>query len=285
MSSNLAKSYHSITFGSYNTYDRWHLVPESRPVVVMPEQKKEVVDVPGGNGVLDMSMALTKFPIFNRRSGSIKFKVLNDYPRNGTDFTSWKDIYEELASYLHGQKLNMTLDDDPDFYYSGYYSVTWTSNNDGSGSDVEIGYDLEPYKFAKTITYYTEGSTDTFTLKKSSTASQGTKTINLSTGGLATMPTSLIIVASSASSNVKLNVGFVNTRLSINDILKTNSSGTYVPSYLITSNGTYTIKKFPVCSAVNVNSSNNTVILDVNSMSPSNGDTIAVKIGFRRALL
>jgi phage-related protein len=132
--------YHSVTFGSKNSYADWHLVPDGRPVVVMPELKTVTVDVPGSYGILDLSESLTGYPIYSNRSGSIKFHVLND-------IAPWQKTYEEIARYLHGKIRTMILEDDPNYYYNGRFTVTWTSNNDGSGSDVEIGYDLEPYKY------------------------------------------------------------------------------------------------------------------------------------------
>ena len=65
--------YHSITFGSKNTWEDWHLVPTSRPLFLPPKQKKSITDIPGGDGVLDMSEALTGYPVFNNREGSFEF--------------------------------------------------------------------------------------------------------------------------------------------------------------------------------------------------------------------
>lgn len=132
--------YHSVTFGDYNTYDKWHLVPDTRPVVAMPELKSVTVDVPGSNGILDLSESLTKYPIYKNRTGSMKFHVLNGYE-------PWEKIYHDISNSIHGKQCAMVLEDDPLYFYYGRYNVTWTSNNDGTWSDIEIGYDLEPYKY------------------------------------------------------------------------------------------------------------------------------------------
>ena len=135
--------YHSVTFGSMNSFSDWHLVPDSRPVIVMPEPKIVTVEVPGGNGLLDLSETLTKYPIYNNREGSLKFHVLNNKE-------PWQVLYHKIANYLHGKKMTMILEDDPDYYYYGRFKVTWTSNNDGTWSDVEIAYTLDPYKYSIT---------------------------------------------------------------------------------------------------------------------------------------
>ena len=132
--------YHSVTFGKRNTFDDWHLVPDGRPSIIMPEPKVVTVDIPGRDGVLDLSEALRRFPVYNNRVGTLKFHVLNDYH-------DWQTLYSSIANYLHGRTLQVTLEDDPNWYYTGRAWVqNWTSNNNGTWSDIEIKYDLEPYK-------------------------------------------------------------------------------------------------------------------------------------------
>ena len=131
--------YHSVTIGSMNTFSDWHLVPDSRPVIVLPETKTVTVDIPGSNGILDLSESLTHYPLYNNRSGTLEFHVLNDY-------TPWDVLYHRIANYLHGRRRNLVLEDDPMYYYTGRYAIEWTSNNDGTWSDVAINYELDPYK-------------------------------------------------------------------------------------------------------------------------------------------
>ena len=138
--------YHSVTFGSKNTFTDWHLVPDGRPVISMPELKKVTVDIPGRNSVLDLSQAVSKYPVFNNRTGTLKFHVLNGYG-------DWQSRYTSIAEYIHGKNTEVRLEDDPLWYYRGrVYVKEWTSNNDGTWSDISFDYDLEPYKLAnKTV--------------------------------------------------------------------------------------------------------------------------------------
>lgn len=136
---------HSITFGDKNTYMDWHLVPDSRPVIVMPSPKMNIVDIPGGLGSIDLSESLTGYPLYSNRSGTLNFHVLNDYSE------SWVELYESITHYLHGQQRTMILADDPDWYYIGRYSVEWTSNNNGTWSDVKISYNLQPFKYSVNV--------------------------------------------------------------------------------------------------------------------------------------
>ena len=71
--------YHSITFGDKNTWDNWHIVPTSRPVFNPPKQKTKFLEIEGGNSLIDLSEALTGYPLYDNREGSFEFVVMNDY--------------------------------------------------------------------------------------------------------------------------------------------------------------------------------------------------------------
>lgn len=130
--------YHSITFGDKNTWDDWHLIPSKRPSFNPPTVKSQYVDIPGGNGVLDLTESLTGYPLYNTRTGSWEF-----YVENG--FKPWDELYSEISNYLHGQKLRAILEDDPGFYYEGRFTVDeW--NSDSWWSTITISYDVYSYK-------------------------------------------------------------------------------------------------------------------------------------------
>lgn len=138
MSSEQAKKYHSITIGDKNTWDDWHLVPTSRPLVVPPNVNTSYVTVPGASGSLDLTEALTGHPTYSNRSGSWEFLVMNGYGE-------WYARYSDIMAYLHGKKFRAILDDDPNYYYEGRFSVaSWTSPKDWSR--ITINYNVGPYK-------------------------------------------------------------------------------------------------------------------------------------------
>ena len=129
--------YHSITFGDKNTWNDWHLIPSKRPAFNPPTVKTQQTDIPGGNGVLDLTESLTGYPLYNNRTGSWEF-----YVENG--FKEWNLLYSEISNYLHGQKMKAILEDDPGFYYEGRFTVDeW--NSDSWWSTITISYDVYPY--------------------------------------------------------------------------------------------------------------------------------------------
>ncbi len=134
--------YHSITFGKNdvwkNTWDEWHLIPKTRPVFNPPQIKTHYIEIPGGDGVIDLTESLTGRPMFGNRTGSFEFYVDND-------FKDWTHLYSELLAQFHGQQLMAILEDDPKYYYFGRFSVNnWKS--DAARSSIVIDYNVDPYK-------------------------------------------------------------------------------------------------------------------------------------------
>lgn len=130
--------YHSITIGTKNTWNDWHLIPKSRPLVNPPSVKTNFVEIPGGDGALDLSTALSGRPTYKNRTGSWEFVAENG-------FKDWAVLYSEIMTYLHGQKMKAVLEDDPEYYYEGRYQVNqWRS--DPNYSVIVIDYNVGPYK-------------------------------------------------------------------------------------------------------------------------------------------
>ena len=130
--------YHSITIGDKNTWDDWHLIPASRPLFNPPTVKDNMVYIPGGVGVLDLTASLAGRPTYNNRTGSWTF-----YVQNG--FKDWSTLYSEIMVYLHGQTFKAILEDDPAYFYEGRFSVNqWKSDKDYS--QIVINYNVGPYK-------------------------------------------------------------------------------------------------------------------------------------------
>lgn len=136
--SDLSKQYHSITIGERNTWDDWHMVPTSRPVINPPEVAKEYVEIPGADGALDYTEALAGRPVYKNRTGSWEFLVMNGYQE-------WYQLYDQLLAYLHGHEFDITLDDDPTYKYHGRLSLNeWKSEE--RNSKITIDYVIDPFK-------------------------------------------------------------------------------------------------------------------------------------------
>lgn len=138
--------YHSVTFGDKNTWDDWHLVPSSRPVFNPPTLKTKTLEIPGGDGVIDLSETLTGYPVYNNRTGSMEFIFVNDFYEPVKTHQEWYEVYSNITDYLHGQQLQAFLEDDKEYYYEGRFTVNnWKS--DKNHSIITIDYDVGPYKW------------------------------------------------------------------------------------------------------------------------------------------
>lgn len=131
--------YHSIMFGIKDSWVDWHLIPSSRPVFNPPTPKTKFIDVPGGDGQLDLTTSLTGDTVYQNRTGSFEFIVDNGHQE-------WFTLYSDIMDYLHGKLQRATLEDEPTFYYEGRFSVNkWKS--DPHNSKIVIDYNVSPYKY------------------------------------------------------------------------------------------------------------------------------------------
>lgn len=131
-----------------NTWESWHLIPESRPTLPLPKQKRKVIDgIPNTNGSIDLSLKDTGYPVYENREGTFNFIYNPIYSYTYGDYRDWTVIYSEISNFIHGRQLRMVLEDDPEYYWDGSFTVEgWASNTDGSGSVITIGYSVQPHK-------------------------------------------------------------------------------------------------------------------------------------------
>ena len=135
---------HSIDFiledgTKLNTWTNYYLAPMARPFVAAPQVKTEFINVPGADGALDYTDALTGRPRFANRSGQWQFIMENGH-------FSWPTVMSQMLNKLHGKKVKVVLTDDPDYYYKGRISLNVGFGNKDYSS-VVIAYNFDPYKY------------------------------------------------------------------------------------------------------------------------------------------
>lgn len=144
----------------FNTYDDWFLIPTSRPVIQPPKPKVTATDVPGANGMLDLSRSLTGFPVFMNRQGTNEYMIEND------KWPKWLDALTEITNKLDGQYLRMYFEDEePEYYYVGTWSIASWQTGDVY-STITIEYDLFPYKMKDQYSGLESQLWDTFNFNK-----------------------------------------------------------------------------------------------------------------------
>jgi hypothetical protein len=223
----------SITFGDKNTWDDWRLLPVSRPVFAPPKVKTNYIDIPGGNGTLDLSESLTKYPVYDNRTGSFKFRVMNDY-------VSWADRYSEIMGYLHGRTMRAILADDPDYFYQGRFSVdSWDSGD--TWSEITIGYNVNPFKWS-VLSSTEPWIWDSFNFDTGIIREQTFSSISINSPSswithtfmsdfFGDVPISPTITISDAPST-GMDIQFINTYLNIDETLNFKNGTTPAPDFI-----------------------------------------------------
>ena len=131
--------YHSVTIGSKNTWADWRLIPSSPPFVSPPPVRKNMVELPGGNGSIDLTKFLGNTTHYGVSEGTWEFVL--------TDQTIQRELQvSEIATFLHGQRFEKIIfEDDPDWYYSGLLELTAVKPAKNYSS-ITIGYTIDPFK-------------------------------------------------------------------------------------------------------------------------------------------
>lgn len=121
-----------------NTYDFFHIVPTSKPIVNPPEVVTEYVEVLDADGSLDLTGKVSGYPPLKNREGSWEFIVVPPH-----DFY---EVYSKAMGFLHGSKVKVRLiDDDPGHYYIGRLMVD-EPKAEKSWNYFSIRYVFEPLK-------------------------------------------------------------------------------------------------------------------------------------------
>lgn len=106
-----------------------------------PEPKTYTVDIPGGNGTIDLTEALTGDVSYENRSQEFTFDVL--YP---DDFEKTKT---KVMNFLHGRAYDYTMTMDPGYTYHGRFTVEsfeHTAYANGIVGEIKVKIEANAYK-------------------------------------------------------------------------------------------------------------------------------------------
>jgi len=125
-----------IKFGNYHSYNDFSLIL-SQKTIGAPSPKVETIEIPGGDGVLDLSEFFGEVK-YNNRNLTFDFSTI--IPQAG-----FLDLFSRIQNAIHGQKMQIVLDDDPEWYYIGRVTVPeWKAERNIGKLTIEC--DCEPYK-------------------------------------------------------------------------------------------------------------------------------------------
>lgn len=125
-----------IRFGNYHSFDNFRLVL-SQKTIGTPSPKVETIDIPGGDGVLDLTEFFGGVKYNNRH---LSFEFATVVPQS-----EFMLLFANVQNALHGQKMKIILDEDPEWYYFGRITVSeWKA--DKRIGKLTIDCECEPFK-------------------------------------------------------------------------------------------------------------------------------------------
>lgn len=136
-----------VKIGDKHTFDEWGAFLARSPVIGQPETKTVYIDVPGGNGSLDLTEALTDDVVYSDRP--IAFGLILTGKRS-----DWERTRINISNYCHGRKLPIVMPDDKEHYFLGRISVSELKiSSDEATAEIEINAVCDPYRyiFKKTV--------------------------------------------------------------------------------------------------------------------------------------
>lgn len=127
-----------VKFGGLHSYYEWGLILSSKEIKA-PKPKTKEIEVEGRDGTLDYSEYFGEVKFENRQL-SFNFSKMNIVP------DGFLALFSVVQNALHGQKMQVILDDDPAHYYYGRVLVNEWKSNKRLG-EIVIEVDAEPYKY------------------------------------------------------------------------------------------------------------------------------------------
>lgn len=130
--------------GLGNLYTRWGLLLTGETELGTAEPKTYTVDIPGGNGVIDLTDALADDVVYDNREINLVLIAETD------DYTTLRN---NIYNTLHGQRKEFSFSFDPEYTYTGRFNVEEITRIGFDFVQVNITVTADPYKSKGTQTY------------------------------------------------------------------------------------------------------------------------------------
>lgn len=136
----------NIEIGDKKTFDDWGLILTSQDIG-MPAPKTNYVDIPHGDGAIDLTQALTGEIKYSNRNGSFTFDLL-ELPENR------QVLINEIINHIHGRVFDLILPDEPQYAYTSRLSIN-SIKTSMILNKLVVDVVSEPYKHKLQDTVYT----------------------------------------------------------------------------------------------------------------------------------
>ena len=135
----------SIVVDGSDLFGRFGLRLTNGSTFAPPEPKTYTVDIPGGNGVIDLTEALTGDVAYGQREMKLVLAA--------TGVDDAEDLRRRLYSFLHGRRLGFSLTSDPCYTYTGRFAVTSCEVSGHDAVTAKVTVTCDPYKLKERCAY------------------------------------------------------------------------------------------------------------------------------------
>lgn len=131
--------YPNVTINGIDMIKTYKMALADRSGVQPPEPKTLYKDIPGADGSLDLSTAVSGHTVYNRRTITLIFGC-------GYDIEKWPKVFSEILHLFHGKQGRLIFDDDPLYCYIGRMTVSDYSRLQQFGT-FTLTMNADPYKY------------------------------------------------------------------------------------------------------------------------------------------
>lgn len=191
------------TSDSYHTYDDWGLYVTNTDCIGEPKQYTRYIEVPGRNGLLDLSETIAGRQVYTSRE--IKIVLAG-----AKDKVTWSAAMSAFRNRINGKVCRIVFDDDKAYYWCGRVEIKDFSSVLNLGKLTIDVPTADPYKYS--ITSSAEPwlwdpfnfETDYITYIGAITVN-GSETVTIPAGHMGTVPELVVSDKTSSSFTVEAN--------------------------------------------------------------------------------
>lgn len=128
---------YGVRLGEFHSYNDLRIIL-TKTEISAPKVKTSYVEIQGADGSLDFTEAFGRINYENRKINLsfVHIGFLDDFPTK----------FSEIQNLLHGKKIKIIFDNDPEYYYKGRCSVDKWSIDKAMGT-FNVSIECEPYKY------------------------------------------------------------------------------------------------------------------------------------------
>lgn len=130
-----------LTVDGVDLFDLFKMVLVDGYTMPPPSPKSHTVDIPSGNGVLDLSETLLGDIAYQNRINTYTFYIL--------EVSDPEQVINDVVNFLHGKRRKYVFSLDPAYTYTGRFTVTSVERKNSLMGLVlifHVSVDTEPYK-------------------------------------------------------------------------------------------------------------------------------------------